>query len=213
MSKQRKPWPVPKLWPGETVFIIGGGPSLKGFDFTPLHGKRVIGVNQAFRLGNWVDLVYFGDCGFWSQNKEALTQYTGLIVTSCTRVPPLGDGWPRVRRVGRSKNMGIEYKQKGYISWNRNSGGSAINLAYWLGAKRVVLLGFDMKPDGNQHNWHDHYGKRAAGFNPYKAHLLGFKVIAKEAKTLGMEILNANPDSMIPDFSKLPFDKVMELER
>jgi hypothetical protein len=54
-------WIAPKMWAGGTAFIVGGGPSLKGVDLTPIHHRRVIGVNNAYRMGNWVDICWFGD--------------------------------------------------------------------------------------------------------------------------------------------------------
>ncbi len=51
-------WPIPKIWNKSTVFIIGGGPSLLDIDLSLLHDKRVIGVNQAYKLGNWIDILW-----------------------------------------------------------------------------------------------------------------------------------------------------------
>ena len=36
-------------WKGRRCFIIGGGPSLRGFDFSSLKGELVIGVNRLTR--------------------------------------------------------------------------------------------------------------------------------------------------------------------
>lgn len=53
----------------------------------------------------------------------------------------------------------------------KDSGTKAINLAYLLGAKRIDLLGFDMKPNGNFHDLHvlagrqNHYPKFVEAFN------------------------------------------------
>jgi len=37
-------------WTGRRCFIIGGGPSLKGFNFSRLKGELVIGINRAFEF-------------------------------------------------------------------------------------------------------------------------------------------------------------------
>ena len=57
--------------------------------------------------------------------------------------------------MGRGKPAGIETRA-GFVSWNSNTGVSAISLAYHLGVRTIVLLGFDMKndADGNS-NYHD----------------------------------------------------------
>jgi len=35
------------IWKGRRCFIVGGGTSLKGFDFSQLRGELVIAVNRA----------------------------------------------------------------------------------------------------------------------------------------------------------------------
>lgn len=207
-EEQRKPWKIPRLWPGSTVYIIGGGPSLRDMDLAPLRNKRVIGVNQAFRNYPWVDLSYFGDCQF--RGLAPIDEWPGLKITSCARVPPLGKGWPGIRRVGRSKSYGIETKKEGFIAWNGNSGGSAINIAYWLGAVRVVLLGFDMQRLDIGHNWHDYYPARDDKFDPYKNHMRCWPFIANDAKIVGLEIINATPGSAITSFKYKPLEQVLK---
>ena len=204
---QRKPWIIPKIWEGETVFIIGGGPSLKDMDLAPLQYQRTIGTNQAFRDFPWVSVLYFGDCGFYSLVYKALNKWKGLKVTSCARVPEQGKGWPHIRRVGRSKPFGLETTKQGFIAWNGNTGASAINIAFWLGASRVVLLGFDMRPDNDNssiHNWHNYYPKRHPKFNPYDLHMKGWPMISKDAAKAGLEIINATPNSAITQFKYIP---------
>jgi len=205
---QRIPWVIPRLWPGSTIFIIGGGPSLKGMELNCLRLKRVIGVNQAFRVYPWVDVTYFGDCQF-RELAPSINQWPGIKVTSCGRVPELGKGWKGIRRVGRSKNYGIETKKVGFVSWNGNSGASAINIAYWLGASRVVLLGFDMHSDNDRHNFHDFYPTRAKTFDPYKNHMRCWPYIARDAAEVGLEIINATPDSAIKDFPFMKLEKLI----
>jgi hypothetical protein len=59
--KKQEAWRIPKMWKGQTVFIIGGGPSLNGTPLHLIHEHRVIGVNCAYMLGDWVDVCWFGD--------------------------------------------------------------------------------------------------------------------------------------------------------
>ena len=202
----RAPWQIPQLWPDSTVFILGGGPSLADMDLTPLHSQRVLGVNQAYKLGPWVDAVYFGDCGWYAQNLTAIRGYAGLKITSCGRCPEFG--WRHVHRVRRTKATGIDSKSRDAVAWNNNSGASAINVAYWLGAKRIVLLGFDMQLRGERKNWHDDYRNEMKNPELFNRHLRGFPQIAKDAQALGLEILNATPDSAVTQF---PFVALKDL--
>jgi hypothetical protein len=177
-------------------------------DFTPLHSQRVIGVNQAYKLGPWVDVCYFGDCGWYALNSPQIRGYAGLKITSCGRCPE--KGWPDVHRVRRTKQHGIESDHRDAIAWNNNSGASAINVAYWLGAKRIVLLGFDMHLDrAGKKNWHADYRGEQVTPAIFEKHLRGFPQIARDAGQLGIEILNATPDSAVTVFPMVKLEDVV----
>jgi len=59
--KSHEMWHPPKIWNNGTVFILGGGPSLLDNNFDLIENKHVIGINNAYRLGDWVDICWFGD--------------------------------------------------------------------------------------------------------------------------------------------------------
>lgn len=206
---------IPRLWAESTVFIIGGGPSLLQQDLSLIHSHRVIGVNQAFRLGNWIDVCWYGDKQWYSQNLKDIKNFGGLVLT-CSAEARKEKRWKRVKYVGRSKRVGIEYKKRTHVAWNGNSGASAVNVAYWLGAKRVVLLGFDMKVPNSidePDHWHDLYEKnidKKTGkyHDPYPRFMKGWPQIKKDAETIGLEIINATPDSALTLFEYQPLDKI-----
>jgi hypothetical protein len=205
-------WEIPELWPDSTVYIIGGGPSVANHDLSRIHDKRVIGVNQAYKLGPWVDVVWFGDKQWYPSQMPVILDYRGLIVT-CAQEARHSKRWKRVRWVGRSKASGIETRhfKRNSIAWNGNSGASAINLAYWFGAKRVVLLGFECKIQGEQTHWHNDYEvKKDKGnlVNPYRNYLKHWGQIARDAKACKLEILNATPDTAIEEIPQVRFEDV-----
>lgn len=201
MPPPRGPWKIPPIWEGNTAYIIGGGPSINDMDLNPLRDKRTIGVNVAFRYFPWVDIIYFGDCSLYAEIKDDLRKYCGLKLSSCGRVPE--KGWPGVKRLLRGKPAGIDSSFRNKISWNGNSGASAINIAYWLGAKRIVLVGFDMSRTKEAKNFHQDYPRESPTFAPFKRYLKKFPTIAADAKALGVEILNASPVSTIEEFPKV----------
>ena len=233
-------WQIPEMWKGGECWIIGGGPSIpREFDipedvvqgvlsrelplnaYSPylsaIHHKHIIGVNAAFYLGSWVDIAFFGDGGFYFQNRKELLEFPNMLV-SCN--PALSNnkkaiGVKFIRRDGRYRH-GISFR-KGSVSWNKNSGAAAINLAVHLGAKRIYLLGFDMKlGEGDLQWWHKHY-KRAQNDKkthpkklPFQNHLEGFPVIARDARRHGIEIFNISRDSAITNFPKITVQEALE---
>ena len=49
------------MWDGGECFLLGGGPSLHEVDVNRLRGRRVIAINQGYKLGDWIDVLFFGD--------------------------------------------------------------------------------------------------------------------------------------------------------
>lgn len=200
-------WEIPELWPSETVYIVGGGPSLLEHDLSKIHSKRVIGVNQAYKLGQWVDICWYGDKQWYPSQMPAINGYRGLIAT-CSHEAQAHRRYKRVKYVGRGKQAGICSDRRTHIAWNGNSGASAINVAYWLGAKKVVLLGFDAqlpvdKRKGKTH-WHSDYKKKIDKktgnlVDNYKQYLRYWPTVAKEAEKLGLEVVTTTKDSGLKD--------------
>lgn len=218
-------WNVPQIWKDGTCWIIGGGPSVTTqfripkkivqkvrnnevpiSEFSPymslLHDKHVIGINGAFRLGDWVDICFFGDRNWYFDNASDLNAYKGILV-GCPEFLQCA-GWQKlnIQHVKKSdKTYGLT-KEPSKVCWNFNSGSAAINLAYHLGCTRIILLGFDMdlSSSGTGH-WHNLYNGKTN--MPFAKHLAGFEQIAIDAKQLGIEIINASPLSKIENFPKM----------
>ena len=90
-----------------------------------------------------------------------------------------------------------------------NSGYQAINLAYHLGARKIIILGFDMHRDGGAH-WHgDH-----PGLNVPDAHLTNWRSrmapLARDLQNQGVRVINSTPGSALDCFEKLPLNKALK---
>lgn len=189
----------------ETIYIIGGGTSLKKIDLSLIKDKFIVGVNNAFSLENLVDVCWFGDSRWYEWNLDKLKDYKGIVATCHPDFKEHESIWGFKRR----KWMGLETEQ-GYVAWNRCSGGSAINFAYHCGAKKIVLIAFDMKRgEQKENNWHNEH-KVVFDFDtydPYPGFIKAFNKIAEEATFLGLEIMDTSIDGTLTCFPK------MELER
>ena len=202
-------WTTTCSWQDKTVFIIGGGPSLKGFDWTLLQGKHIIGCNDAYLLGNWVDICCFGDVKWYKHHKDRLSSFNGLKVTWRKELVDEPDVF-----VLKGQPTGLLLKPE-WIGWNTSTGAMAINLAVKMGSKKIVLLGFDMKlGEGGESNWHENsldkpsrlvFKKFNKGFAHLKAELQG--------KAPDVEILNANPDSGLDMFPKVALEDLLYGDR
>lgn len=236
-------WSIPLIWEEGDVWILGGGPSLprqfgvpeeviesvmKGLTppsaYSPymsaIHNYHVIGINVAYLIGDWIDMVFFGDPGFFRGQRESLAKWPGIKITcweGAERLP-----WVKYLARDPKKNQGIS-SNPATIVWNANSGAAAISIAANAGAKRIILVGFDMKrnPTGNKH-WHTLYGiptppraVKVRGDVPntpehnFARHLRGFGQIARDAQERGIEILNACPESAIKQFPKYTIKELL----
>lgn len=192
-------WRPEPIWDEQDAYIIGGGTSLKTFDFALLKDKNTIGCNSAFILG--VDIckvVCFGDYKWWLHYKKELESYTGMVVSNS----------PRAVRIPNTGILGMKRFTRGLgtdsLGWNGNTGAAAVNLALIFGAKRIFLLGFDMKLDKKgEANWYNkRYEKEKA--EVYKRFLKGFDYVARDlpVKFPGREVINLTEDSNLKVFPK-----------
>jgi hypothetical protein len=141
--KRQKPvfWTIPKIWEGQTVFVVGGGPSLVGFNFEQLQGERIVAINLAFHKLPFAQFLFFADNRFWGWHEPSLMRFQNHVCTTAMNVAPPHPHFHRIKR---------DYDQTKWFSTEENtvigkdSGAQAVNLAYHLGAQRIILLGFDM---------------------------------------------------------------------
>ena len=203
---------VPLLWNDATVHILGGGPGLLRTDLARLRGNgtRVIATNHAYRTGPW-DVVVFGDLGFYRSQHEGLLGFAGLKVGTHRSLI----GRPGLHVVKKKNHpFGIR-RDRNVLAWNLSTGGMAINLAVHLGARKIVLHGYDMRRvpigendvdvdvaasvDGARCNWHERSGAPKSK-DPYARFLRPFVDIARDLKALNVEGVNATPGSALTEF-------------
>lgn len=192
-------------WEGRTVFLLGGGPSLRGFDFASLQGRGVVvAINDAFRVAPWASEVFSIDT-VWLRNREReLHAFAGRIVAAVpdnfeTTLPGL---WLHRRRGPWISDDMSE------IRTGDNSGFAALGMAAMRGASRIALLGYDMNGPGHFHAgypWHCRFGS-----NCYPTWVRFFSRIARPLHARGVRVVNCNPRSAIRCFKFGTVDDVAE---
>lgn len=196
-------WSPPRLWRGETAFILGGGPSLRGFDFGRLWNRRCIAVNATGHDARWADCLFFTDHSFFVDNRALIEGWGGFVVTASRAAKAAAPD--HMARVDVRRNR-IGFVDDGTVRGGRSSGQTATALAVAFGCARVVLLGFDMKasPDGATHH-HDRYQRRTedALLAQFRADWQGWD---EQAKRVGCAIVNATPGSALTEFPMVDID-------
>lgn len=194
-------WSVPCLWPDETVFILGGGPSLPLDRLPELRGRgKVIAVNNAGFRAPWADILFFADHRWMTWNRDRLDEFEGEYIV--TRQPVFVNDDPILYLDYKPYRLSHVPTALGGLC----GGSSAINLAYLLGAARIVLLGFDYRP-GNFHSEHktdgpdeDHYRLK---FMPAMKH------IATGLESTSVSVWNTTPNSALEFFPLKSIDEFL----
>jgi hypothetical protein len=204
-------WMAPELWPASTIVCIGGGPSLTREQVESVRGRaRVIAINDAYKLAPWADVLYFCDCKWWRWHAKHLGSWQGLIVRLQGGEHDFGDKRIKVMRnmdlppapgKGKGDRKGGLSDQRDGLRTGANSGFQAIGLAVHLGAKRIVLLGYDMQASGTKTHWFgDHPGGTSA--KVYDVMLPHFQTLVAPLAKRGIEIVNATPGSRLSAFPR-----------
>lgn len=196
---------VSPIFKGETVYLIGGGPSLKNFDFRELHGSKSIAINKAFLFHSFADVLYWTDSRFYSWYKHDIDNYKGLKYS----IKPGSQYTNDIKILKKGKPYGLE-RDPQMLAHGFNSGYAAINLAYHLGAARIILLGFDMANNGDESHFHDGYPSRGTSDRMYMDKFVpGFKQLKAELVQDNVQVYNASPYSKINDFPKISFQQAL----
>jgi hypothetical protein len=183
-------WTVPREWPGQTVFIVGGGPSVLGQNLEALRGRRVIVINSSVYAVPWADILYFGDFRWWNDNRAVVTSFAGRVVTVSRMVS--ADKKVLVCRKTNPPGLAREHNS---LMQKWTSFTAATNLAAHLigPGGTIVWLGADGRKaaDGRCHHHKPHrWISRPDCYDKHRADLL---TIVPSLRTLKIAAFNASP--------------------
>jgi hypothetical protein len=187
---------IDPVWKDETAYLIGGGPSLKEFNWELLRGKRIIAINRAFQVLPWADVLYWTDAQFYKWYRREIDEFKGMKVSCRPLEVPAKD----IKILQGVRNQGLDMRPE-YICDGNNSGYGALNLAVKLGAKRIYLLGYDMHSSLKATHWHDGYFRRH-NHTIYNRLFTYFGSALPVLKEMNIEVWNANPASHLECFKK-----------
>jgi hypothetical protein len=167
-----------------TYAILATGPTMSQAVADSVRGRcRVIAVSDAYRLAPWADALVSSDAAWWRHHKP---EFEGA----------------RFSTRGHHDTSKIEG-----VPGSMNSGAYAVEVARQLGAKRIVLLGFD---GHGTHFFGDHDAPlRNMGEERHKPHAKQHALQAAACAAAGVEIWNCTPGTAIPHYSKANLEDVL----
>jgi hypothetical protein len=220
---------------GKRVFIIGNGPSLNKLDLTKLKGEVTIGVNSIFlaeeKMG-FVPTHYVVEDNFVAEDRaEQISAYKGSqkwfgnYLRYCLHDDP-DVNWMNVRmKYDNYPNFPYFSHNFARQAW---TGGSVtyvcMQLAYYLGASEVILIGFDHNyivpesaevegmaitstEDDPNHFDPSYFGKGYRWHDPVVDRMEeGYKKAARMFKNEGKRMVNATAGGKLECLPRIDFE-------
>ncbi|HHX8240231.1 hypothetical protein LPQ20_20900 [Klebsiella pneumoniae] len=179
----------------ETVFCVASGPSLTREDCAAVEktGCSIIAVNNTWQLFDEIYALFAGDLSWWKQHRKEVPNGRFRKITA---------------NLAAAKSYALEYRRYCSPQEGFNSGAMAISLAEELGARVVVLLGYDCSISKGLH-WHGPHSGNLR--NPTETSIAKwhrqFQRIHEKHPTL--QILNASRSSDIQCFPRINLNTVI----
>lgn len=187
-------------WNIETFVCIASGPSLTPTQIDICRGNvgSVIVVNDNYKIAPWADHLYAADKQWWLlyiddinrkfggkkwiANEQEVAKQLNITSIECNYKPGLADN--------------------GSLNCGNNSGYQAVNLAYKLGAKKIILLGYDMKigSNGKLHWFGNHPSVLRNEVKLFPRWVNYFRDLAKDLNTKGIDVVNCSTDTALDCF-------------
>lgn len=215
-------FPAEPRWDDKPVAIIGGGPSLVGADFERLRGRcHVVAINASMFDVPWADCGVSIDMlalhAWWDRLSDVRYPVYWAIDGARLRNEPRPFP-PTVQFLKRDQGDRIDMSGV-WLSGGGTSGFAATVLSAIRRPRRIVLLGFDYAAGRDEKArviWHhnDRY------YNGLSSHQRGhywerwarnFDKITTDLKRLGIEMINASPQSRVLAFRKVSVEEGFEL--
>jgi hypothetical protein len=174
-----------------------------------LRSWNVMTVNNTWQLAPWAAAMYAGDSGWWDRYGDEVCGFQG---ERWTRDEAAAMKF-RLHLVRKREGKGL-CRERGYVHTGGNSGFQAVNLAWHFGAKRIVLLGFDMhRQDGGHWHGEHHDIKGRPMLSAPKSHIsvwrTEFQAMAFDLRAEGVSVVNATEGTALTCFPRAPLARAL----
>lgn len=208
---------ITRAWAGQTVACIGSGPSATLDALTALREAKLktIAVNDMYLVAPWADVSYFADTRWWdwhhhgrfgkkfswvefapAEVSERFRAFAGAKITIENSGALIPDA-----DVFMLHNLGYEGLSEvpNGLHTGSNSGYQAINIAYLAGARRIVLVGYDLRFEKGRS--HSHNGHPVdVGEERYHQYARNYSSMVPQLAKAGVEVINCSPKSKVTAF-------------
>ena len=171
-------------WSDKEVFLIGAGPSLEGFNFDVLDGYT-IGANKTALVAN-TDVMFSLDYRYMKEYHNEIMQYSGEVYFGVLNKHETYYN-PNCTYLKAEREGGLSSDPHMVIGLN--SGYGALNIAYLKNARKINLLGLDMRISAKKH-FHGGYEWDKSKGASYNSWARRFQIAKKSLDARDIEVIN-----------------------
>lgn len=192
-----------------TVVCIASGPSVTAEQCEHAEAARargscrIIAVNDSWRLAPAADLLYAADHTWWALHFDAVSRLFAGARWTTSEQAAFEHGLRYI-----PSELGCKLFPPGKISRGGNSGFQAIMVARHLGARRIILLGYDMQRTGDRAHWFGDHPRPLTNGNP-KYWVDRFNDVAPLLAAEGIEVINCSAATALRCFPKLHLSEAL----
>ena len=201
------------FWDDKPVAVVGGGPSLIGFDFEQLRGAHVLAIKGSIFDIPWADAGFGLDMPRYNEWRNRLANVPTRVYWAVPEDQLLKTGPPPSKNVTFLKRLQGENlsDDPGEIYGGGTSGFGALQICIHKRAKRIILFGYDYDGTydaeaGFRHNDHHYKRRRAQNQANWEIWATHFEVYIPYFNLRGISVMNACPKSQIRCFQKVTLD-------
>lgn len=200
-------WPV---WTGGAAVIVASGPSAADVPLEEGKGKaQFLAVKDGWKLCPWASHLYGCDAHWWAAHR-GVPDFQGQRICYDERTVEKYRGMNFLKIEIRKAYQTMLFDKIGHVGWGGNSGFHAINLAAQFGAKKIVLVGFDMRVDQGRHFFGDHpYTKDRPSQGSVDKWRPILEAQAPALADRGIEVINCSPVSTLKAWPKMSFAEAL----
>jgi len=201
------------FWDDRPVAIVGGGPSMLGFDFEKLRGAHVLAVKGTIFDIPWADAGFGLDMPRYNEWRDKLAGVQTRVYWAVPEDqlektgPPPSKNITFLRRLD-GENLSDDPSE---VYGGGTSGFGAMQICIHKRAKVIGLFGFDYDGaydalHGFRHNEQHYTKRRAQNFANWEAWARHFEVYVPYLSAHNIHIFNACPSSAITCFQKVTLE-------
>ena len=156
-------------------------------------------------MAPWANILYACDGEWWDVYiEEAKAKCTGEFWTYDPNAATRYD----IKNI-YGDTHGIGLGKNGIIHTGGNGGYQAINLAYLLGAKKIILLGFDMQRTEKKSHWHGDHPRNLNRTSDMNGWIKNFCRLALDLRDESIKVINASRETALNCFEKNTIEEAL----